>query len=75
VKVKRVWNRKKKKRHYTAKVLFFDAFTDGNEVLLNMEFQFRKGKTNEGLLVFALVSPQPKSSEVWKELYSTLKKL
>jgi hypothetical protein len=52
-----------------ATVTFFDSFTDGRKIKLNVEARVvpRPGVKKTGLVL--LISPQPKSHEVWRKLH------
>jgi len=53
---------------YHSKILFFDVFTNGQEVLLNMEIEIIPKDDGNGSYMLALVSPQAKDIEVWDAL-------
>lgn len=48
---------------------YIDTFNGGREVTLNMEMAVLYPKNGEKTYLQAVVSPQPKYAEVWKELY------
>ena len=56
------------KRRSTAKVTFFDSFTDGRKITLNIEARVvaRPDVRKTGLVL--LISPQPKNHAVWQTL-------
>lgn len=54
---------------------FIDSFTFGQEVTLNMEVVVLHAKNKEKTYIQNLISPQPKQSAVWKELFSYRKTL
>lgn len=60
---------------YFIKVNFVDSFTIGQEVLLNIELVVLHAKSDNNTYLVALISPQPKYSEVWKEMYTYRKAL
>lgn len=60
---------------YFITVNFVDSFTNNQEVLLNIELVVLHAKSDQNTYLVAAVSPQPKYSEVWKELYSYRKAL
>lgn len=60
---------------YFITVKYLDTFNEGNEVMLNMELVVLNPKSHEKTYFLALVSPQPKYSEIWKELYTYRKSL
>ncbi len=60
---------------YFVTVNYIDTFTDGRQVKLNMEVVVLYSKNGENTCIQALVSPQPKYTDVWKTLYSFRKTL
>ena len=60
---------------YFVTITYMDTFTGGREVKLNMEVVVLYSKNGENTCIQALVSPQPKYTDVWKELYSYRKAL
>lgn len=60
---------------YSVLINFFDPFTDGQNILLNMELEVIPNKQTKGVYVLSIVSPQSKESVVWKELYGVKEKL
>ena len=57
------------KGRLNATVTFFDSFTDGRKITLNVEARVapRPGSKKTGLVL--LISPQPKSHAVWQRLH------
>jgi hypothetical protein len=53
---------------FNAKVIFFDSFTDGRKVALNLEIREvkRPAVARTGLVI--LISPQPTDHQVWQKL-------
>ena len=60
---------------YQSSVNFFDTFTDGQEVILNMELEVFENYQKNSCYILALVSPQEKDNEVWKEMYKAREKI
>ena len=60
---------------YFVTVNFIDTFTGGRKVTLNMEAVVLYQKDGEKTYIQALISPQPKYSATWKELYQYRKTL
>lgn len=56
-----------KVRTYHALLKFLDVFNEGEEVLLNLEIDIKSNKHNS--YIIALVSPKPKSDDLWEKLY------
>lgn len=62
-------------KSYSVLINFFDPFTNGQNILLNMELEVIPNKQTKGVYVLSIVSPQSKESVVWKELYRVKEKL
>lgn len=56
-------------QRYKSIVNFFDSFTDGREIVLNMELEVFENHQENSCYILALVSPHKKNSKVWKEMY------
>jgi len=54
--------------HYQAKVPFFDTFSDGRKIALNIEIRVTAKPAAKKTLLTLLISPQPPAAEVWKKL-------
>lgn len=57
------------RQDYKAQVNFFDAFTNGQEVKLNMDIQVFRKKKCQKIFIVALVSPKLFNEPLWTELY------
>ncbi len=66
-----------KGRAYDVDIVFYDAFTNGQKILLHMELEVIRKKESQLNYIVALVSPQPKSTAIWAEMhqYRSLLKL
>ncbi len=53
---------------YTAQMVFFDSFTDGRKVILNIEAHVVRRPDVAKTYLILLVSPQPKAAPIWKTL-------
>ncbi|HEY3840598.1 MAG TPA: hypothetical protein VGL72_28695 [Bryobacteraceae bacterium] len=53
--------------HFTARVVFFDSFTDGRKITLNIEGRVVHRPSKTGLVL--LVSPQSKENNAWTKLH------
>lgn len=60
---------------YFITVNYIDSFNNMNEITINMELVVLYPKSGDKTYLVALASPQPKYSEVWKELYEYRKTL
>lgn len=56
------------KNRSTAKVTFFDSFTDGRKVTLNVEARAVPRPTSGKTGLILLISPQPRDSAAWNTL-------
>jgi len=75
VSVEKLKKPKSKIQTYWAQANFFDVFTNGQEVELNLELEVVKRLTDNKLYLLALVSPHKKESKIWKDLYEIRKKI
>jgi len=55
---------------YRVQVNFFDTFTNSQEILLHMEIEVFPKKDMNEVYLLALVSPQEKNHEVWKQMHN-----
>ncbi|UII81721.1 hypothetical protein [Flagellimonas sp. CMM7] len=62
-------------KSYSVQIDFFDPFTNGQKILLNMELEVIPDKQTKGVHILSIVSPQSNESVVWKELYSAKEKI
>ncbi len=62
-------------RIYTAKIRYFDSFTNGQEINLNMEFEVIPDRKNNKMNALVLVSSQSKKAEVWNKMYEIRKRV
>jgi hypothetical protein len=53
---------------YTARVIFFDSFTDGRKIALNVEARVVPAAGTGKTYLTLLVSPQGKDNEIWPRL-------
>jgi len=67
--LKKSVNRKNRHQIFRASVNFFDVFSDGDLVLLNMELEVIIDRKNKKTYILSLVSPKSKQSKVWRERY------
>jgi hypothetical protein len=75
VRLKKTKKGKGRAAHYTAQLTFFDAFTNGQKITLNMDLELTVDKTMKKTYLLALVSPQAKEHDIWKLMYETKEKL
>jgi len=68
--VKKSKRGKNKTLAYSARVNFIDVFTNGKEVVLNMELELYKNSDKDNLYLLALVSPHKMDSKVWTNLHN-----
>jgi hypothetical protein len=62
-------------KNYSVQIDFIDCFTNGQNVLLNMELEVIPKKQSKGLYVLSIVSPQSNQSVSWKELREVKEKI
>lgn len=55
--------------NYRAQINFFDVFTNGQEVLLNIDIEIISDIKANKLYMLALVSPQLMTEKIWQKLY------
>ncbi len=55
---------------FAAKVPFIDTFTDGRQILLNVEIDVRPQPEAKRTQIILLISPQGADAEIWKQLRS-----
>lgn len=60
---------------YVAELVFFDAFTNGQKILLNMNLELTIDNVTEKTYLLALVSPQNTTHPIWKFMKETRRKL
>lgn len=53
---------------FTAKVPYIDTFTDGRQLLLNLEIEVRPKPEMKKTQIILLISPQAADAEIWKKL-------
>jgi len=53
---------------FSAKVPYIDTFTDGRQILLNLEIDVRPQPKAKKTQILVLISPQPTAAEIWKQL-------
>jgi hypothetical protein len=53
---------------FTAKVPYIDTFTDGRQILLNLEIDVRPLPEVKKTQIILLISPQAADAEIWKKL-------
>lgn len=73
--VKKIKKRKGEITACNATVNFFDTFTNGKEIVLNMELELFRNQADKKIYLLALVSPFSKDSEVWKNLHKIRRNL
>ncbi|OHE78662.1 MAG: hypothetical protein A2107_15070 [Verrucomicrobia bacterium GWF2_62_7] len=56
------------KQRFAAQVVFFDSFTDGRKISLNVEALVIPRPTSKQTCLILLVSPSPKNAAVWQTL-------
>jgi hypothetical protein len=56
------------KNRYAAAVTFFDSFTDGRKITLNVEAHVLRRPESGKTYLALLVSPQPKDNAIWGKL-------
>ena len=56
------------KNSFTAQVVFFDTFSDGRKITLNVEAQMVPRPATKQVLLLLLVSPGAKDAPVWQTL-------
>jgi hypothetical protein len=56
------------KKRFTAQVIFFDSFTDGRKITLNVEAVVVPWPTSKQTCLIMMVSPSAKSAAVWQTL-------
>lgn len=54
---------------FTAKVPYIDTFTDGHQILLNLEIDVRPLPEMKKTQIILLISPQATDAEIWKQLH------
>jgi hypothetical protein len=60
---------------YTAKVIFFDSFTDGRKITLNIEARIVPSPRQTKTYLTLLVSTRAKGDEIWEKLRAIESKL
>lgn len=55
---------------FAAKMPFIDTFTDGRQILLNLEIDIRPQPDTKKTQIILLISPQAVDAEIWKQLRS-----
>ena len=53
---------------FLAKVPFIDTFTDGRQIMLNLEIDVRPKPGMKKMQIILLISPQAANAEIWKQL-------
>ncbi len=53
---------------FSAKVPYIDTFTDGRQILLNLEIDVRPQPEAKKTQIILLISPQAPDAEIWKQL-------
>jgi hypothetical protein len=53
---------------FTAKMPYFDTFTDGHQLTLNLEIDVRPLLAAKKTQIILLISPQANGEEIWKQL-------
>lgn len=61
---------KRRKNIYSGKVLYLDTFNSGEKVVLNIAIEVINNKQTNTTYIIGLVSPKPKNSSIWSELYA-----
>ena len=56
-------------QNYNAQIVFFDVFTNGQKIILNLELEVILISNENKLYILALVSPQEKQADIWNELH------
>lgn len=54
---------------FLAKMPFIDTFTDGRQIMLNMEIDVRAQPEAKKTQIILLISPQAAGAEIWKQLH------
>lgn len=60
--------------HFTAQVVFFDSFSDGRKITLNVEAEVIASPDTKKAYVILLVSPTGRDDKLWKGLRETGRK-
>jgi hypothetical protein len=54
---------------FMAKMPYIDTFTDGRQLLLNLEIDVRPQPETKKTQIILLISPQAADAEIWKQLH------
>ncbi|MGH1337291.1 MAG: hypothetical protein ACRBFS_14300 [Aureispira sp.] len=75
VRLKKIKRSKGRAAHYLAELVFFDAFTNGQQIVLHMDLELTTDRAAQKTYLLALVSPQDKTQSIWAYLYKTKEEL